>query len=95
MTRTEVLQKAINTYGVTSQENMAIEEMSELTKAILKHRRAFGAAEKRAANENVVEEIADVQIMLDQMRMIYGDTSEQEEFKVKRLEKRMMAENER
>ena len=91
MTRTEVLQKAINTYGVTSQENMAIEEMSELTKAILKHRRAFGAAEKRAVNENVVEEIADVQIMLDRMRMIYGGTSEQEAYKLERLEKRLEA----
>ena len=37
----------------------------------------------------VLEEIADVQIMLDQMRLIYGDTTEQEAFKLERLRKRL------
>jgi NTP pyrophosphatase (non-canonical NTP hydrolase) len=88
MNRTEILQKAIDAYGEPMQEDICIEEMSELTKALIKYRRAHGA-EKYAVRDNIREEIADVQIMLDQMRMIYGDTMEQENFKVQRLEKRL------
>ena len=37
----EVLEDAIKKYGVSIQIDMAIEEMSELTKAILKNRRIW------------------------------------------------------
>lgn len=37
----KILERAINTYGAYAQVDMAIEEMSELTKALLKHRRAL------------------------------------------------------
>lgn len=86
--RTEILQKAIDTWGPTLQEDVCIEEMSELTKAIIKHRRA-----SKTGRENILEEIADVQIMLDQMRMLYGDTTEQEAFKIERLRKRLEDKN--
>lgn len=65
---------------------MAVEEMSELTKAICKVKRAQAGAEMGAAVENVVEEIADVQIMLDQLRLIFArSTDEIEEDKLRRL----------
>lgn len=89
MNRAEILRKAINIYGPTLQEDICIEEMSELTKAIIKHRRAYGNPEIAVGRENIKEEIADVQIMLDQMRILYGDTAEQEDFKVERLRKRL------
>lgn len=89
MTRLETLQAAINTWGPTLQEDVCIEECSELIKAIIKHRRAFGNPEIAAGRENIKEEIADVQIMLDQMRILYGDTTEVEQFKVERLQKRL------
>jgi len=38
--RPEVLEQAVNTWGKEAQVDMAIEEMSELTKALLKERRA-------------------------------------------------------
>jgi hypothetical protein len=85
----KILQKAIDTWGPTLQEDVCIEEMSELTKAIIKHRRASNNLEIKTGPENIIEEIADVQIMLDQMRLIYGDTAEQEAFKVERLRKRL------
>lgn len=93
MTRVEILQTAIDTYGESAQEDMLLEEMAELQKAVLKLRRA-DAVDKSAAmgyplREAILEEIADVQIMLDQMRLIYGDTSEQEAFKLDRLRKRL------
>ena len=83
MDRKAVLRKAIDTYGEESQAKMMIEEMSELTKALCKWFR--GETEK----SHILEEMADVQIMLDQMRMIFGDTSELEKAKVERLEGRL------
>ena len=89
MNRTEILQEAIKKYGVNNQGDMCIEEMSELTKELLKLRRESTQAGFQKRRENIKEEIADVQIMLDQMRIIFGDTSEQEEFKVNRLRERL------
>ncbi len=83
MDREAVLRKAIDTYGEESQEKMMIEEMSELTKELCKCFRG----EKDTGH--ILEEIADVQIMLDQMKMIFGDTSEMEKVKLERLERRM------
>ena len=92
--RKEIEGRAINTYGEQPQVDMAIEEMSELTKAILKYRRAENKNKNEAEylEDNIIEEIADVQIMLDQMRIIFGDTSSQEEYKLNRLWARMEAE---
>ena len=86
--RKEILLNAISTYGQMMQEDVCIEEMSELTKAIIKCRR-IGAGRIKENNENVREEIADVQIMLDQMRIIYGDTTDWENLKIKRLKSRL------
>ena len=85
MDRKAVLRKAIDTYGKEPQAKMMIEEMSELTKALCKWFRG------EADTGHILEEMADVQIMLDQMRMIFGDTSEQEKAKVERLEGRLKA----
>lgn len=72
--RPEVLQECVDTYGAEAQVDMAVEEMSELTKALLKCRRkaAQGSKDLEAARENILEEVADVIIMLTQLIMIYG-----------------------
>lgn len=76
MTQKEIMQKAIETYGAEKQIDMAIEEMSELIKALLKHRRALIELSdiecRRAAENDVTEEIADVEIMLEQMKIIFN-----------------------
>jgi hypothetical protein len=62
-----ILEKAIDTYGNESQVDMAIEEMSELTKALLKYRRALKGntdISVSKAHSDILEEIADVEIML-------------------------------
>ena len=61
----KVLREAIETYGRERQIDMAIEEMSELTKALLKDRRMLGS------QQYVAEEIADVLITVEQLIMIY------------------------
>lgn len=93
--RPEVLRAAISTYGEKAQADMAIEEMSELTKAILKFRRATGKVddkERERLRENIVEETADVMIMLTQMIMLYDRDNKIQsivDYKVNRLYERL------
>lgn len=71
----EVLQNAVDTYGKEAQVDIAIEEMSELIKALLKNRRAEHSPEAwdyEKTRQNIFEEIADVVIMLTQLLMIFG-----------------------
>lgn len=81
----EVIEKAVETYGPEAQTDMMMEEMSELIKALLKHRRNPSAD----TLANIREEMADVQIMLDQMRLIYGDYTQDIVFKLSRLSRRL------
>ena len=84
--RRALLDRAITTYGAPAQMDMAVEEMAELTKALCKIKRAQAGCEVTAAIGNVIEEMADVQIMLDQLRIIFHrSTEEVEEAKLERL----------
>jgi NTP pyrophosphatase (non-canonical NTP hydrolase) len=60
------LQNAIDTYGIDDQMWMVIEEMSELAKEICKHKRG-----KQNLDE-IAEEVADVEIMLEQVKMMFN-----------------------
>ena len=89
-----ILEAAIKTFGNAAQVDMMIEEMSELTKALLTWRRvrtteAYDSTEKHYLYEDILEEMADVQIMLNQMALIFGDPVEHEIAKLERLEKRL------
>ena len=64
MDKEKIYRKVIGKYGIEAQLDMVIEEMSELTKEICKIKRGKGKY------MNIVEEIADVEIMLDQLKMI-------------------------
>lgn len=98
----EVLQECIDTYGADKQIDQAIEEMSELTKALLKHRQLEGenvnstsAADLAKVRTDILERTADVIIMLTQIIMIFGDRDFVEriiESKVYRQKKRLRKE---
>ena len=77
MSEKEILIKAINTYGKIEQENMAIEECSELIQAI-RHKH-------RDRKNNIAEEIADVEIMLEQLKIINDCHEEVEEIHKKKI----------
>ena len=62
-----ILHGAIKKYGVLAQRLMMIEEMSELTKALCKYDRRPCCE----MHDDVLEEMADVQIMLDQMEILF------------------------
>ena len=81
-----ILQQAIKEYGPTAQLWVVLEEMSELAKEICKNKRG-----KDNRNE-IAEEIADVEIMLAQLEMIFGIQSEvgkHYEAKIDRLNQRL------
>ena len=87
----KILRKAIDTDGTEAQMMKCIEEMAELIQAINKYFRASTQFKWAEAYDSVVEEIADVQIMLEQMRIVFGDKSVDEQITAKlgRLEKRL------
>ena len=84
--RAVIIWRAVKTYGNIAQIGMLHEEMGELMVAINKYKRA-GYTDEAVAH--VREEIADVQIMLDQMRILFGPTEEIEQAKLLRLRERL------
>ena len=89
--RRPVLQDALVMYGQQAQIDMMLEEMAELSKALLKLRRAqkFREPGQWLLMEDVAEEIADVQIVLDQMKMLYPMWDGFRRKKLQRLEERI------
>jgi len=67
----KILKDVVDAWGVDSQMDMMIEEMSELTKALLKLRRNHKNPDKYI--NDICEEIADVDLMLSQMKYIFSD----------------------
>lgn len=68
----QIYRQCLDRYGEAAQMDMAIEEMSELTKALLKWRRAARDIQaKGILRTNVIEEIADVKIMMRQMELLF------------------------
>lgn len=86
-----ILEGAINKWGNALQITVAIEELSELQKALCKYLRCLttdGEGEKLYLTEAAIkEEIADVSIMLNQLELIFGDCTDEEIAKLERLEK--------
>lgn len=77
----------INTYGKNPQIDMAIEECSELQKALLKERRGKGTV------DDIIDEIADVQIMIEQLKIIFNcddAVSDRIQYKINRQIKRIL-----
>lgn len=73
---TEILRRAILDYGKVPQKIKAIEELAELIQAL------------SIGNPNMIaEEMADVSIMLVQLKMIYNNAAEVEGYRTDRMKK--------
>lgn len=73
--------KIIKHFGCDNQCVVAIEELSELQKEICKHLRGLGNV------HHIAEEIADVQIMLEQLQRIFDCHSEVELIKKQKIQR--------
>ena len=74
-------EKMIEKYGKKDQMLIAVEECSELQKAILKYLRG------RCNTIEISEEMADVEIMLEQLYMMLDNQDEVKFFKEKKIER--------
>lgn len=85
----EILQKAIDKWGVSAQLEMVIEECLELALSLQKLKRLRGNAEEKEAN--VIDEIADVKIMIKQIEKIFpiDKINTRIDFKMNRLSERL------
>ena len=75
----EINKAAIEYYGEEVQENQCIEECAELIQAINK--------KHRGREHNIPEEIADVEICLEQLKMINNCADEVERYKTAKTER--------
>lgn len=86
MENVELYRAAIKAWGAEAQTKMVFEEIAEFQEAICKCGRGRDTA------EHVAEEIADVQIMLEQMAVLYGvenAVADYREIKLTRLASRV------
>ena len=83
--RFELYKKAIEKWGELPQINMVYEECGELLTALARFLRG------RASNPEVITEIADVQIMMEQMAVLFGqfEVAAEKERKLERLKERL------
>lgn len=80
-----LLSEAIKTFGVDHQLTIAIEEMSELTKEICKAKRRVKIPLDEF--ERICEEMADVIIMIEQLKLIFKNRSRVEEYVNRKLDR--------
>ena len=76
-----ILEGAIKKWDYRLQVIVAIEELSELQKELTKWLRG------KCNPAGLLEEMADVSIMLNQLELIFGDPTEEEIAKLERLER--------
>lgn len=81
----QICRAALDNFGSEAQIDMCIEECAELINALEKYRRG------RVSKAEVITEIADVQIMCEQMQELFGDeeTNKERMRKWNRLVERM------
>ena len=87
MDKQKLYETVITKFGFEAQKAMAIEECAELINALCKEKRG------RATDEEIITEIADLQIMCEQLAIIYGKEKVRQERlrKLMRLHKRIQS----
>lgn len=86
MDEQQIFRDALYTFGPDNQQKVLLEEMAELTKEICKRWRGADNLEE------ISEEMADVSIMLDQMKILFDNADRIERirrFKTRRLAARV------
>ena len=81
----EIINKAVVYFGVKNQNKKAVEELTELSLAIQHFE------DGKVTKAEVVTEIADVLIMCEQLKIMYGRQAVEDQvvMKVERLEKKI------
>ena len=91
MEKTQIYKELIKKHGKEKQIIVAIEEMSELQKECCKF---FRGKENR---NNLIEEITDVEIMIEQLKIIFNvaeNVEKEKQLRLERIRKTYLAESE-
>ena len=84
----------IEQYGIGMQSLVAVEELSELQKAITKliryPEKSIKPLEYKGLHSNLAEEMADVLIVMDQMKYYYGISDDEINDIIQAKQERMM-----
>lgn len=85
MNESVICRRAVETYGTEHQKRKAMEELAELMLALSREQ------DNRSTDDEVITEIADVQIMLEQLMQMYGreKVTRERYRKLRRLEARI------
>jgi phage protein len=93
MTSKEIMQLAIDSYGRVNQVIKTVEELSELSQALCKILTSKFTDDNSEIFENIFEEMADVEIMFEQCKMIFYKSEDKindyKKKKIERLERRI------
>ena len=73
-------------YGIRSQMQQCIEEMSELIKELCKYDRHLGTDKEQETINSIKEELADVLNMVEQLEYCFGE-KEIEDIRSKKIER--------
>lgn len=89
MTTEQKIQYIADHYGYEPQSRQLVEELSELIQAVCKHNRAYGelkiyTKESCDEKEAIIEEMADVIIMMCQIQHILGIGNLDLDYKIER-----------
>lgn len=94
MTSKETMYKAINTYGVENQLIKTVEELSELSQVLCKSLIRLNYTKEKISLEDdlksvdtIFEEMADVEIMLEQCKIMFQCDKEVNKWKNKKIER--------
>lgn len=71
MDKTEIYKKAIKIWGEKSQIIQAVEELAELIESLCKYENRSNETTRERYKNDVAEEIADVEIMLETIRTLF------------------------
>ncbi len=106
MTAKETMQLAIDSYGRVNQVIKTVEELSELSQALCKSLIRLNYTKEKISLEddsksvdnvdNIFEEMADVEIMLEQCKMMFQcdkKVNKWKQEKIERLERRLEGKN--
>ena len=77
----DIYDQALKAYGDSSQLEQLVEESAELIVAIKHYKRG------RVLPEKVIEEAVDVELMLEQLKIIYPETALRAKTRQERLER--------
>lgn len=83
-----ICRKAVEKFGIDIQQIVAVEELGELIQAISKIAR-WECSQSTLSEyiDNLAEEIADVEIMLEQLKQCYGCHIQANDHKRRKLDK--------